>query len=121
MVNIADWHYTLRHQIEEQKKFWHKKNLRKHGTMGREWTAGYTITLDQFSYDIFFDEWLDLDVDENGLSFGQAFTYDLRGRRSFRRGLVRLVRYEPNFGGEKGLSESGQVVMEFQIVHRAGI
>ncbi len=75
----------------------------------------------QFSYDVFHDEWLDLDVDENGLPFGQAFTYDLRGRRIFRGGLVRLVQYEPNFGGEKGLSESGQVVMEFRLFHRAGI
>lgn len=75
----------------------------------------------QFFYDIFFDEFLDIDVDENGLPFGQTFTYDLIGRRSFRRGLVRLVQYDPNFGGEKGLSGSGQVVMEFQMLHRAGI
>ena len=75
----------------------------------------------QFFYDIFNEEWVTLSVDENGLPFGQAFTYDLRGRRTFNEGFVRLIQYDPNFGGEKGLPGSGQLMMEFQVVHRAGI
>ena len=52
IANIAEWHYAIRHEIEERKKFWLKKNLRKYGTIGKDWGAGYTITLDRFSSDL---------------------------------------------------------------------
>src|SRR3989344_5584084 len=50
--NITRWHYQSRVKMAEQKKFWLKKNLRRYGTIGKSWTSGYTITLDQFGYDI---------------------------------------------------------------------
>ena len=50
--NILRWHYQLRVKIAEQKKFWLKKNLRRYGSFGKDWASGYTITLDQFGYDI---------------------------------------------------------------------
>ncbi len=50
--NIVKWHYKIRTQVEEQKKFWLKKNLRRRGTLGKDWAAGYALMLDQFSYDI---------------------------------------------------------------------
>ena len=50
--NVAEWHYRTRFRNEEQKKFWLKKNLRRHGSFGKDWAAGYTITLDQFGYDL---------------------------------------------------------------------
>ena len=52
MARIADWHYRLRVEAATRKKFWLKNSLRRYGTMGKDWAAGYTITLDQFSYDI---------------------------------------------------------------------
>jgi len=50
--NVAEWHYRERIKNEEQKKFWLKKNLRRYGALGKNWAAGYTVTLDQFGYDI---------------------------------------------------------------------
>ncbi|MEK7542276.1 MAG: ATP-dependent Clp protease ATP-binding subunit [Patescibacteria group bacterium] len=50
--NIAKWHYQLYAKAAEQKKFWLKKNLRRYGALGKDWASGYTITLDQFGYDI---------------------------------------------------------------------
>ena len=46
--NVSEWHYQVRTRIEEQKKFWIKKNLRRKGALGKDWAAGYTITLDEF-------------------------------------------------------------------------
>lgn len=50
--NIARWHYRIRETMAERKKFWAKKNLRRYGSFGKAWASGYTITLDQFGYDI---------------------------------------------------------------------
>jgi len=50
--NIVRWHYQVRAKAAEQKKFWLKKNLRRHGSLGKDWAAGYTLMLDQFGYDI---------------------------------------------------------------------
>ena len=35
--------------IERRKKFWKYQNLMKKGTLVKEWTAGYTVTLDKYS------------------------------------------------------------------------
>ncbi len=50
--NIAHWHYRIHERMAERKKFWLKKNLRRYGSFGKDWASGYTITLDQFGYDI---------------------------------------------------------------------
>ncbi len=46
------WLSILELQIKEQKQWWQEKNLRKRGTLARQWTAGFTPTLDQFSFDL---------------------------------------------------------------------
>jgi len=50
--NLAWWLDDLMKREEERKKFWQKKNLMKRGSLGKEWTAGYTVTLDRFSIDL---------------------------------------------------------------------
>lgn len=49
--NITRWSDYLERRKKERKKFWTKKNLSKHGSIGKDWASGYTITLDQFSID----------------------------------------------------------------------
>jgi ATP-dependent Clp protease ATP-binding subunit ClpA len=49
---VADWADYLEKEFLEAKKFWEWKNLIKYGTLAREWTAGYTILLDKFSFDV---------------------------------------------------------------------
>lgn len=50
--NVSAWLESIEHELEEEKKFWLLKNLRKKGTLAKNWTAGYTVTLDAFSNDI---------------------------------------------------------------------
>ena len=50
--NLADWAESLEQQRKERKRFWEMKNLRRRGTLARNWTAGYTPTLDAFSSDL---------------------------------------------------------------------
>ncbi|GAI56048.1 unnamed protein product, partial [marine sediment metagenome] len=38
-------------KIKKRKKFWEYENLAKRGTLAKAWTAGYTLTLDQYSID----------------------------------------------------------------------
>ncbi len=50
--NLAQWLENLEEKIKKRKKFWSSENLAKRGTLAKEWTAGYTITLDRYSDDI---------------------------------------------------------------------
>jgi len=50
--NLVRWLENLRERIDKQKRFWEWSNLVKRGSLGREWIAGYTPTLDKFSIDI---------------------------------------------------------------------
>ncbi len=50
--NITDWLERLQETRQSLRKFWEMKNLLKIGSLGREWAAGYTITLDKFSTDL---------------------------------------------------------------------
>jgi len=50
--NLTWWLESLEEKIEEQKRFWEFKNLIKIGSIGKEWAAGYTLTLDRFSIDL---------------------------------------------------------------------
>ena len=45
------WLEVLQRKIKERKKWWDYKNLQKRGSLGREWAAGYTLTLDRYSID----------------------------------------------------------------------
>lgn len=51
MKSLARWLESLERVIEENKKFWEWKNLSKKGSICKDWAAGYTPTLDQFSFD----------------------------------------------------------------------
>jgi len=50
--SLVNWLEGLERRISEQKKFWEWKNLIKAGSFGKEWAAGYTITLDRFGIDL---------------------------------------------------------------------
>ena len=49
--NLTWWLESLEKKIAERKKFWEWKNLIKRGAIAKDWAAGFTITLDQFSAD----------------------------------------------------------------------
>jgi ATP-dependent Clp protease ATP-binding subunit ClpC len=49
---VANWIDYLESEFLESKKFWKWENLIKKGTLAREWTAGYTVLLDQYSFDV---------------------------------------------------------------------
>jgi len=51
IANLCGWQESLEERIVQQKKFWHEKNLLKLGSLGKEWAAGFTVTLDKFSVD----------------------------------------------------------------------
>ncbi len=50
--NLADWMERVDNKLTERKKFFKWKNLLKLGSLGREWTTGYTVNLDKFSIDL---------------------------------------------------------------------
>jgi len=50
--NLTWWLESLEERIEEPKRFWEWKNLLKKGFLAKQWTAGYTITLDKYSLDL---------------------------------------------------------------------
>jgi ATP-dependent Clp protease ATP-binding subunit ClpC len=47
--NLADWSKFLQRRTEEKKQWWQYSNLIKRGSLAKEWTSGFTITLDRFS------------------------------------------------------------------------
>jgi len=49
--SLTEWLEFLETKFKESKKFWTYENLLKKGSLAKEWTAGYTLTLDQFSTD----------------------------------------------------------------------
>lgn len=49
---VADWVNYLEKEFWQAKKFWEWENLLKNGSLAREWAAGYTVLLDQFSFDV---------------------------------------------------------------------
>jgi len=49
---VASWYSSLRQKIKERKRWWDKKNLRRQGTLGRQWSSGFSPLLDQFSRDL---------------------------------------------------------------------
>lgn len=50
--NLINWLERENYKNEQRKKFWEYKNLAKRGTLAREWTSGYTVTLDRYSSDL---------------------------------------------------------------------
>lgn len=49
--NLTWWLESLELRIKERKKWWEYQNLMRKGTLAKEWTAGYTLTLDKYSTD----------------------------------------------------------------------
>ncbi|MBI4359338.1 MAG: ATP-dependent Clp protease ATP-binding subunit, partial [Candidatus Nealsonbacteria bacterium] len=49
--NLTWWWESSQKKIEERKRFWEYKNLVKIGGLAKSWSAGYTITLDQYAID----------------------------------------------------------------------
>ncbi len=49
--NLTWWIESLEEKLAKSKKFWEYENLLRRGTLAKEWTAGYTLTLDRFSID----------------------------------------------------------------------
>lgn len=49
--NISSWFFFLREREERSKKFWLRENLMKNTPIAKDWTKGYTVTLDQYSTD----------------------------------------------------------------------
>ncbi len=43
---------NIEERAKKRKRFWERENLAKRGTLAKEWTAGYTITLDRYSNDL---------------------------------------------------------------------
>ncbi len=50
--NISDWLEQIQEKRRRLSKFWEMNNLLKFGSLGREWSSGYTVTLDKFSTDL---------------------------------------------------------------------
>lgn len=50
--NLVIWLEGLRERIEKRKKFWGWENLIKLGSIGKDWSAGFSPTLDKFSLNI---------------------------------------------------------------------
>lgn len=49
--NLTWWLESIEERIERRKRFWEYENLAKRGSLAKEWTAGYVITLDKYSID----------------------------------------------------------------------
>ena len=50
--NLTWFLEEIEKKIEKRKKFWEYENLSRKGTLAKEWTSGYTVTLDRYSFDI---------------------------------------------------------------------
>ena len=50
--NLTLWLENIEEKIKQRKRFWEYENLAKKGTLAKNWTAGYTLTLDRYSFDL---------------------------------------------------------------------
>jgi len=50
--NLVCWMEDIEEKNRKRKRFWDKDNLAKKGSLAKNWTSGYTITLDKYSHDI---------------------------------------------------------------------
>ncbi|MCK4453729.1 ATP-dependent Clp protease ATP-binding subunit [Candidatus Parcubacteria bacterium] len=48
---LSYWLERIEKEIEQRKRFWDLENLNKKATFAKNWSAGYTITLDKYSFD----------------------------------------------------------------------
>ncbi len=52
VVDITLWLDAIEQKIEKNRKFWTRENLSKFGSLGRDFSSGFTVTLDKFSNDL---------------------------------------------------------------------
>ncbi len=50
--HLANWFERAEERVWKLKKFWSYENLRKRGSLARDWAAGFTIMLDNYSSDL---------------------------------------------------------------------
>lgn len=50
--NLVNWFYKIQHKREQFSCWWSYENLLRKGSLGKDFSAGYTITLDRFSQDL---------------------------------------------------------------------
>lgn len=50
--NLVFWSDDLEIETEAKKRFWDMRNLVKTGFLAKDWAAGYTVLLDQYSVDV---------------------------------------------------------------------
>ena len=48
---VNEWQERIYIKMQKRKEFWDYENLLKFGSLGKDWTAGYTPTLDSYSID----------------------------------------------------------------------
>jgi len=49
--NLTWWLESLEKRLASRKKWWEYQNLIRKGTLAKEWTSGFTLTLDKYSID----------------------------------------------------------------------
>ncbi len=49
--NLAIWLDSVHEAFEKRRRFWVYENLKRQGSLGKDWASGYTINLDAFSVD----------------------------------------------------------------------
>jgi ATP-dependent Clp protease ATP-binding subunit ClpC len=50
--NLTWWLENIEKEIIKKKRFWDAESLARRGSLAKEWTAGFTITLDKYAVDI---------------------------------------------------------------------
>ncbi len=50
--NLVVWQRRKQNALTKVKKFWTRENLKKRGSIARDWSAGYTINLDKYAIDL---------------------------------------------------------------------
>ena len=49
--NLTWWIESSEKKVSRDRRFWDYENLMRHGSLAKDWAAGYTITLDQYAID----------------------------------------------------------------------
>ncbi len=52
LKEVCEWKRRIIEQKNKEKRFWEKENLLRYGGLAKDWAAGYTINLDNFSIDL---------------------------------------------------------------------
>ncbi len=51
ILSLVLWFEKIRKRTLKAKNHWSRENLLKHGSIGKDWSAGFSITLDKYSID----------------------------------------------------------------------